>query len=160
MRTVRICNAADSPDRSFTYCTDTACRSAPRGLRNRCLPAAAGVARQHRAKVAPRPRRLARGDVLRCPGSDHGPTPLSALGTEVDHPVGGLDDIEIVLDDHHGIALITQPEQHLQQLLHVVEVKPGRWLIEYVDRAAGGALGELARELDALRFTAGERGRV
>src|ERR1700746_2888966 len=160
MRTVRICNATGAVDLHLTYCTGAASRSVPGGPRNRCLPGPAGVARQHGAKVGPRPRRLARGDILRPPRGNDGPTPLSALGAEVDHPVGGLDDIEIVLDDYHGIAFITQPEQHLQQLLYVVEVEAGRRLIEQVERPAGGTLGELARELHALRFTARERGRV
>ena len=34
-------------------------------------------------------------------------------------PVGGLDDVEIVLDD--GVAVIAQPVQYHQQLCDVVE---------------------------------------
>ena len=50
--------------------------------------------------------------------------------------------------------------QHAQQLRDVVEVQSRGGLIQDVERAAGGALGELARQLYALRFAARERGRV
>jgi hypothetical protein len=33
----------------------------------------------------------------------------AAFRAEVDDPVRGLDDIEIVLDHHHGVALLDQP---------------------------------------------------
>jgi hypothetical protein len=36
----------------------------------------------------------------------------------------GLDDFEIVLDHHHGVALRRQLAQHFQQLLYVVECSP------------------------------------
>ena len=47
-----------------------------------------------------------------------------------------------------------------QQLRDVVEVQAGRGLIEDIERAAGGALGELARQFHALGFAARQRGRV
>ena len=65
--------------------------------------------------------------------------PLAALGAEVDHPVGGLDHVEVVLDDDDGVALLDQAVEHLEQLLDVREVQAGRRLVEDVERAAGGA---------------------
>ena len=65
-----------------------------------------------------------------------------------------------MLDHHHGVALVTQSLQHPEQLRHIVEMQPGGGLIEHIQRTPGGALGELAREFDALRFAAGEGGRV
>src|SRR5215831_2296803 len=96
-------------------------------------------------------------DFLGRAGNQHAATAGAAFGAEVEDPVRGLDDVEIVLDDHDGIALVAQPMQHVQQLCYVVEVQPGGGLVEDVERAAGGALGQLARELDPLRLTAGER---
>src|SRR5207245_1755584 len=89
---------------------------------------------------------------------DDAPAAVAALGPEVDDPVGGLDDVEVVLDDDHRVARIAQPLQHTEQHLDVVEVQAGGRLIQYVERAAGVALAELERELHALRFAAGERG--
>jgi hypothetical protein len=33
---------------------------------------------------------------------------LAALGAHVDHAVGGLDHVEVVLDHHDGVALLDQ----------------------------------------------------
>src|SRR5688572_14597117 len=52
--------------------------------------------------------RLAGGDVFRRTG-DHEASPLGpGTGTEVDHVVGALDDVEVVLDHEHGVACFDQ----------------------------------------------------
>ena len=84
---------------------------------------------------------------------------VAALGAEVDHPVGGLHHVHVVLDDHHGIAGVAQAVQDFQQQLDVVEVQAGGGLVQDVERAPGVALGKLERQLHALRLAAGERGR-
>ena len=83
---------------------------------------------------------------------------FAAFGAEVDDPVGVADDVEIVLDDDDGVAEVGEAVEHLEQLADVVEVQAGGGLVEEVERAAGLPLGELAGELHALRFAAGERG--
>jgi hypothetical protein len=50
--------------------------------------------------------------------------------------------------------------QHFQQLGDVVEVQARGRLVENVERAAGGALRQLLRELDALRLAARQRRRL
>ena len=60
----------------------------------------------------------------------------AALGTEVDDPVGRLDDVEVVLDHHDRVAVVAQPVQHGEQHLDVVEVQACRRLVEDVQRAA------------------------
>src|SRR6059036_2928262 len=57
---------------------------------------------------------------------------VAALGPEIDDPVGGLDDVHVVLDDHHGIALIHQPVQHLEQPPDVGEVQARGRLVQDV----------------------------
>ncbi len=49
--------------------------------------------------------------------------------------------------------------QHGQQLADVLEVQPGRRLVEDVERVPGGALLQLGRQLDPLGLAARERGR-
>src|SRR6185437_195013 len=61
---------------------------------------------------------------------------LASLGTEVDDPVGRLDDVQVVLDDHQRIACIAQLVKHGQQLCDVVEMQPGGGLVEDVERVA------------------------
>ena len=91
---------------------------------------------------------------------DDAPAAVAAFGAEVDHPVGGLDHVEVVLDDDDRVAVIAQAVQHAQQQVDVVEVETGRRLVEDVERAPGVALGQLERELHALRFAARERRRA
>src|SRR5712692_2854983 len=83
---------------------------------------------------------------------------LAAFGAEVDDPVGLLDDVEMVLDDQHGVAEIDEALQDVEKFSHVVEVQAGGGLVEDVERASCLSFRELACQLDALRFAAGERG--
>ncbi len=93
------------------------------------------------------------------PAHDDLAAAVAALGTEVDDAVGGLDDVEVVLDHEHGVAGVHEPLQHDEQLAHVVEVQAGGRLVEDVERPPGAAALQLARELHALRLAAGERRR-
>src|SRR4051794_10841586 len=61
------------------------------------------------SQEAARVRGGARGPLLGGSGRDQLAARLAPLGTEVDDPVGGLDDVEVVLDDDHGVARIDQP---------------------------------------------------
>ena len=97
----------------------------------------------------------------------------AAFGAHVDDPVGGLDDVEVVLDDEEGAAAFDELAEGGEELGDVVEVEAGGGLVEDVEGAAaalwprcrsalrvvmraGG--GEVRGELDALGFAAGERG--
>ena len=72
----------------------------------------------------------------------------------IDDPVGVGDDVQVVLDDHHGVALVHQPLEHSEQLADVLEVQAGGRLVQDVDGAPGGAALELGGELDALGLAA------
>src|SRR5690606_1473038 len=98
-------------------------------------------------------------DLLGGAGGDHLAAPRAALRTHIDDPVGGLDDVEVVLDHDHGVAAVDQPVEHAEQPPDVLEVQAGGRLVQDVDGAAGGAALQLGGELDALRLAAGERGR-
>ena len=93
----------------------------------------------------------------------------AAFGPEIDDPIGLRHDIQIVLDDDHGVSRIDQTLQHLHQLLDVRHVQPDGRLVEHIqgvlsfaardvdaDRV-GARLGELGDELDALALAARER---
>ena len=72
--------------------------------------------------------------------------------------VGGLDDIQVVLDDHHGVARLHQTLEHLDEPVDVIAVQAGGGLIQDIDGLAGGALGQLGGQLDPLGLAAGQLG--
>jgi len=55
---------------------------------------------------------------------DDPPTAAAALGTEIKHPVGALDDFKIVLDNDEGVARIPQLHEHFEELVDIGECKP------------------------------------
>ena len=81
------------------------------------------------------------GNALRRAGSDDFTAPVSAFGAEVDNPVRGLDDIQVMFDHDDGIAVIAQLVQHPQQLFYVMEMQTRSGFIQYVQGLAGVALG-------------------
>ncbi len=99
------------------------------------------------------------GHLLGCSLCHDRATLGAPLGTEIDDPVGGLDDIEVVLDDQDTVSLVHQPMQHVEQHPHVLEVQPGRGLVKDIEGPSGIALGELGGELDPLGFASRKRGR-
>ena len=72
------------------------------------------------------------------PAATSRPPRIPAFGTEVDHPVGALDHVHVVLDDDDGVAGIGQPCQDTNQPVHVGEVQSCRGLIQDVQRLPGG----------------------
>src|SRR5262249_46324365 len=68
----------------------------------------AGFSLQQSAEVAAGVRRRDRCDVLGRSGSHQVPAVYASFRSEIDHPIGGLDDVEIVLDDHQAAAILDQ----------------------------------------------------
>ena len=54
-------------------------------------------------------------------------------------------------------SVFHQPVQHVEQALHVRKMQPGRGLIQQVQGAARGPLGQLATQFHALRLATGQR---
>lgn len=54
--------------------------------------------------------------------------------------IGTLDDIEIMLDNHYGIARVNKPLQDLEQFFDIGEVKAGRGLVKNIECSSGGYL--------------------
>ena len=75
---------------------------------------------------------LDRGDLL---GGPHGDDPAAAgtsLGSEVNDPVSGFDDVEVVLDHDDGVSAVDQSLKDGNQLVNVVEMEPGGRLIQHI----------------------------
>ena len=69
------------------------------------------------------------GDVFGSPGRHDLAAPVTALWAEVDDPVSGLDDVEVVLDDEHRVTLVDEVMEHSEETSNVLEVQPGRRLV-------------------------------
>ena len=78
-------------------------------------------------------------------------------GAQVDHVVGALDGLGVVLHHQHRVAHVAQLRQRFQQAAVVARVQADGGLVEHVQHAA--QLGaDLRGQADALRLAAGERG--
>jgi len=64
----------------------------------------------------------------------------------------------MVFDHTDRMAFADQPLKDADQDAHVGGVQPDGGFIQEIERMPGGAAGELASQLDALGFAAGERG--
>src|SRR5437867_4912782 len=71
--------------------------------------------RQHLAQVLAGERGFHPRHVLRCSRGQYVTARRAPLRPEIDHPVGGLHDVQVVLDHHDRVPLVHQPVQHLAQ---------------------------------------------
>src|SRR6266404_598577 len=77
---------------------------------------------------------------------------------EIDDPVRGFNDVEIVLDDEQRIPRGAQLEKYFQQFRHIMKVEAGGGFVENIERAASGFAAQFRRELHALRLTTAQSG--
>ena len=102
-----------------------------------------------------------RDHVFRRADGNHPAAADAGFRPHVDQPVGSLDDIKVVLDDDHRIPQVGESVQHVEELSYVVEVQPGRRLVQQVQRPASRWPGKFGREFDSLGLAAGHgRGRL
>src|SRR6476620_151178 len=94
---------------------------------------------QERGRVA----LLRLGKLLRRARRHDPPAAGTAVRTEVHDPVRALDDVQVVFDGDHGVALVHEALQHHEQLADVLEVQAGGRLVQHVDAAPVRALLEL-----------------
>src|SRR3546814_481880 len=75
-------------------------------------------------------------DLFRRPDGNDFAAARAAFRTDIDDPVGRLDDFQIVLDDDDGISLAHQFVEHFQKLGDIVEMQARRRLVEDIEGAA------------------------
>lgn len=69
----------------------------------------------------------------RSPG-DYPAPPIPTIRTKIHDPVRLGDDIEIVLDDNHGVAHVDEAVQNMHESFHVRHVQPHRRFVQDVER--------------------------
>ena len=68
-----------------------------------------------------------------------------------------FEDVKVVFDDQHRVALHDQFVERFQQNPDVLKVQSGRRFIENVERVARGFFSQLRGEFHTLRFSSGKR---
>jgi len=83
---------------------------------------------------------------------------FARAGTDIDDPIAAGDDAHVVLHDNHGVSRYNEAVELPDEPLDIGGMEPGRRFIEYVQRVTARDSLQFRRELDALRFTAGQFG--
>src|SRR5580700_8609335 len=84
---------------------------------------------------------------------------VAAFGSQVDHPVGAANHIQVVFDDENASAIFDQALECGEQFRDVVEVQASGRLIEDEKRTAAGGLRQVRCQFHALGFASAQRGR-
>ena len=69
------------------------------------------------------------GDLFGGAGGDYGAAVEAAFGAHIDDMVGGFDDVEVVLDDDHGVAAVDELAEDFEETLDVCGVEAGGGLV-------------------------------
>ena len=105
-------------------------------------------------------RALHARELFRRPDGDHAPAGVAAFRTEIDHPVGALHDLQVVLDDERRVAALDQPVEGSEEIPHVVKMESRRRFVEEEERrlllARRG--GDMGGQLETLRLASREGG--
>ena len=88
---------------------------------------------------------------------DHFTSKRSGMRPHVHHMVRCRDDVVVVLDDHHRVALVPQPLQHADELGGVFGMQPNAGLIQDVGASHEGA-SHAGAKCDALGLSTAECG--
>ena len=57
-------------------------------------------------------------------------TLIASFRAQIDNPIGTLDDLQIVFNDHNGMSLLDQGVERFKQFPDIMEVQPGGGFIE------------------------------
>ena len=82
----------------------------------------------------------------------------AATGTEFEQMVRLAHNRLLVLDDKHGVAAVTQPFHHADELGHVARMQPDARFVED-EESVDERIAEAGGEIHALDFAAAERAR-
>jgi hypothetical protein len=72
--------------------------------------------------------------VLRRTGRDDPAAVFARLRAEIDDPIGATDDVQIVLDDQHGMPLGDDAAEHAEEDPDILEMQAGRRFVEDEER--------------------------
>src|ERR1051325_509825 len=89
-----------------------------------------GCVRTAGQEVSSRDASRIRCNLCRRPHRNHFAAAVAPVGTEVDDVIGGLDELDVVLDDEDGVAALDQLAEGGDELLDVAVMQAGGRLVE------------------------------
>ena len=114
--------------------------------------------RQIAAQILRRQRALVLQQVLERARKHDAPALLARAEAQVDDRVADANHVFVVLDDQHGVALVAQLPEDVDQPQVVARVQADGRLVEHVERV-DQRRSERGRQVDALRLAARQRRR-
>src|SRR5260370_4920749 len=111
---------------------------------------------EHACKKFPRVRMRVARDLLGRAGGDDARALVLAFRAEVDDPVRGFDNVEVVFDDEKRRPAVDQLAERGEELLNVIEVEARRRFVEDIQDTLVCLRGEMRGKLEALRLAAGK----
>src|SRR3984893_7253155 len=111
---------------------------------------------EHAREILPRMRASVTRNLLRRSRGDNVAALLPAFRTEVDDPVRGFDDVEVVLDDQNRRSAVDQFAERGEELLYIVEVQARRGFVEDIQDPLVCLRCKMRGKLQALRLAAGK----
>ena len=114
----------------------------------------APAVRPFRGEEWPDAGRTVADDVLNSALGDDFSAFRAGIGTEFDEPVGLLQDLRVVIDEQHGVAVGHEVVHHAVESHDVGGVQSDGGLVEDVEHA-GGSVADGAGELHTLSFACG-----
>ena len=75
-----------------------------------------------------------------------------AFGTQIDDPVCGFDDVEIMFDDDDAVTLLDEAVENLEEFADIFEMQAGGGLVQNVERLSSGSAGKFLGQFYALRL--------
>ena len=126
------------------------------GLPQGCLHVERRSSCKNLAEIATGMGAFMRGHFLGGSGDDELSSPVTGFGSDVDHPVGGLDDIKIMFDDDDAVALGNEPLERFQQDGDIVHMKSGGRLVKDEKRPSGFVSRQTRRKFEPLGLPAAQ----
>src|SRR6185312_1196971 len=110
-------------------------------------------------KIAASEREGRFADRIRRAAGDEFATETAGARTKVEHIIGALDGVGIVLDDEYRVAQVAKLGERIEETVIVARVEADRGFIQHVENAAQFR-SNLRGEANPLRFPARKRGRA
>ena len=113
--------------------------------------------RKHRREIAARLGLLALCNLFRRTRRNHATTMNARIRAQVDNPVGTLDHVQVMFDNHDTVAETAQTIQTIHELADVFKVQARRRFVKQVKRLSRTRTAQLRSNFNALRLSPAER---